>query len=501
MLAVGVCEAAVRVYQYRAYGLPFFGALPSSKTAAGDTRTSAQALNMPNILDDRLGWRPAPGYRVRGQARRSDGSTYPLHVTQHAEGFRAFGDRRSHRPRLLVLGDSYTQALAVSDNKTYYARLGQSLGYEVFAIGADGFGSLQEYVLLDAYMERLRPQLVLWQFCYNDFMNNSYPLELAWGPASSERPRPYWEQGRVVFRLPKRHALLRRAALTSRLLYAMASLRDRWSRSRGAAQAGPDALTRSIIASGGAHPGFQAAAQTTDDILGMAARRAAPTPIVLFEACTTADPFFTTIQQIARRRGIGFIETLPGELNQAQQQGRALLTEDGVHWNEEAHVVIAESIARHLRDCGLVPPPPTLAGGPVSCVDFTQGDFTSNLGAGWHGREVSQGSGWRWMGAEASLWLGTGAGRRLVIRGHATPQHLPGGHVLLHVAVGQTPLGEIAATRPGPFAFAVDLPDRLLQPAALRVDLRADATFVPMAQGVGSDRRTLSVAINAVCLQ
>jgi hypothetical protein len=61
----------------------------------------------------------------------------------------------------------------VSDGDTYYAIIKRKLDAEVFAYGAGGFGTLQEYMILDRYVDMIHPSLILWQFCLNDFITTT----------------------------------------------------------------------------------------------------------------------------------------------------------------------------------------------------------------------------------------------------------------------------------------------------------------------------------------
>ncbi len=167
------CELTLRIYQYVRYRVPMWGE-GLSQASVDSTLPGAR---LPNMLDPRLGWRSTPNFRYQGTGLESDGSTYFLTVTKNSLGFRAFGDLSSSKPKILVIGDSYTEALEVSDDQTYYTLIGRILGCEVFAIGSGGYGSLQEYMLLDQFKDLTIPNLILWQFCFNDFMNNCYRLD------------------------------------------------------------------------------------------------------------------------------------------------------------------------------------------------------------------------------------------------------------------------------------------------------------------------------------
>src|SRR5262245_7331749 len=113
----------------------------------------------PLALDETLGWRARENYRFDGFKENADGTQYPVHLTQNEYGFRMFGDVRSKRSKILVIGDSFTHAIQVSDDKTYYAYIRDILQTEVFAYGGDGYGTLQEYMMLDSYFDRIKPDL------------------------------------------------------------------------------------------------------------------------------------------------------------------------------------------------------------------------------------------------------------------------------------------------------------------------------------------------------
>jgi hypothetical protein len=87
--------------------------------------------------------------------------------------------------RVLALGDSYVEASQVSANETMAARmeglLTQATGRPVEVIngGVFGYGTTQEYLLLDQEGVKYQPDLVVLFFCHcNDLANNNYRLEL-----------------------------------------------------------------------------------------------------------------------------------------------------------------------------------------------------------------------------------------------------------------------------------------------------------------------------------
>ena len=90
------------------------------------------------------------------------------------------------------------------------------LNVEVFAYGGSGYGTLQESLVVDHYLPIVRPDLVLLQVSYNDFINNSFELERASYYNNNFLLRPYLEGDRIRRRFPSR---LGGAAGYSRLAY------------------------------------------------------------------------------------------------------------------------------------------------------------------------------------------------------------------------------------------------------------------------------------------
>ena len=121
------------------------------------------------------------------------------HMARRGTGFRRFGDLQARKPRVLVIGDSFTHSTWVSDDKLYYAVIQDKLDVEVFAWGAGGYSTLQEYLILDKYIDVIQPDVLLWQFCDNDFIENDLNLdEKSLDP--TRLYKPYWVNGGLQYR-------------------------------------------------------------------------------------------------------------------------------------------------------------------------------------------------------------------------------------------------------------------------------------------------------------
>jgi len=133
--------------------------------------------------DRRLGWSLRPN--TAGWFTK-EGRSY---VQINPDGFRD----RVHAPgkpagvyRVAVVGDSAVEGFQVKLEATFWAQLPQRLRgcpalrgaeAEVMAFGVSGFGTAQQYLMLESAAMRYRPDLVLLAFAANDLRNNSLALE------------------------------------------------------------------------------------------------------------------------------------------------------------------------------------------------------------------------------------------------------------------------------------------------------------------------------------
>ena len=133
--------------------------------------------------DSYLGWIGKPGVRVR--YHRPEFDTLVLH---DAEGWRAPDPPRPSNParRILVLGDSFTWGWGVTQGELFtdhlQARLGPAVA--IYNRGAIGFGTAQEYLLLQRELARTKYDAVVLMFFINDLADNG---------DGKDGHRPYFE--------------------------------------------------------------------------------------------------------------------------------------------------------------------------------------------------------------------------------------------------------------------------------------------------------------------
>ena len=151
-----------------------------------------------------LGWFHAPN---RGGLSYSDYGEFQAEVHINARGLRdrEIGyDNTEGAYRVLVLGDSFAEALQVPLEETFAkqleSRLGEANGpVEVINAGVGGWGTDQEalFYLVEGF--RYQPDMVL--LCFfsnNDTLNNYGPLEIARNHGQVEKPFFHLEDGRLI---------------------------------------------------------------------------------------------------------------------------------------------------------------------------------------------------------------------------------------------------------------------------------------------------------------
>lgn len=312
--------------------------------AEGGLRVWSAAIPRDRELAAGLGWRPVANLSLDSEVPGFGRVRY--HTV--ANGFRLYGDPATTKIKVLVLGDSFTEAAMVSDGETYYERLAAARpDLEMFAIGGGGYGTLQEYMLLDESVDAIRPDLVLLQLHPNDLINNSHALESRSTTNNNQMTRPYWEDGRVVQRFPEnpRWGLLYNLARHSHLMRLL-NMNVLAMRSRSAGS-----VEETLAAD---DPDVVRATEATVDLLRKMRSRAA-VQVAAFSV-RSADYFpFWSRAEVSERAGVTFIPGV-GEAVEAAAAAGVRVTGQPVdsHWNGRGHEIAAAVLLQWLNK--VIPP-------------------------------------------------------------------------------------------------------------------------------------------------
>ena len=258
-------------------------------------------------------------------------------------GFRSYGEYDVNKTKIFVLGDSYTEGNTVSDGLMYYDVMKKNCrSIEVFAYGCAGYSSLQEYLILERYYDMIQPDIVLWQFCTNDLLENEYELDVINLRDSRQTKRPYYIKDEIVI-LSKR---VQKDSMRLPLLVQKVSLLSRLF-----------AFEKTMSED---HPSFMKARGITEKIMKRVKSRVGTTPVISFcvDKKAWAGEAFT---EICDRVDVRFIRGIPEAVMEAKKSG---IVVDGSfydsHWNKAGHSIAGEIILRYLienrfvRDCARV---------------------------------------------------------------------------------------------------------------------------------------------------
>lgn len=355
-------ESILRIYDMFKHDIPFINLRttttkkrqnrlinPAAEDITSGEKTRTKSVR-PLTLDKKLGWRSSPNYIYVGEKFDSSFKKYAVKIQTDNYGFRMFGDPGTAKMKVFFIGDSYTQALEVSNDKTYYAVAGAKLGVEVFAYGAGGYGSLQEYMILDEFLDIIKPDIIVWQFCQNDFINNDYELERLSYLNSLGILKPFLNlKGEIIYRNPGHFNLADSIFRKSRLI----KLIDQRLKKLLAVIGEKKTIENKIRENGNSLEEFRRSIKITKMIMRMVKARASKVPVYAFSV--DDEPlYYNTFKEICDQCGLRFIDGLPQSIHAAEEKGFITRYADGDHWSELGNSIAAERIIECFEQEGIV---------------------------------------------------------------------------------------------------------------------------------------------------
>jgi hypothetical protein len=174
-----------------------------------------------------LGWSQTPNGRY--DCRIADQA---VHIQFNALGFRDLEHAwpKQGRRRVVVIGDSFCEAVQVNLEETFWKRLEARLDpsrWEVINLGVGDFGTAQELLALKNFGLEYQPDVVILEiFPLNDICNNTREL-YGLCKSKNDRYRPYFVESNGSLRLtsaqPVRNALRRHSVTWGLLEHALLS--------------------------------------------------------------------------------------------------------------------------------------------------------------------------------------------------------------------------------------------------------------------------------------
>jgi hypothetical protein len=335
LATLALLEMTYRLYQLAVFQAPLFG----SRTGTGQRA----------CLDPELGWRNNENYFIESVLEDAGGNKYTAKVTTGQYGFKLFPHHKG-KTNILLVGDSFTDANEVSNDKTYWAVLAEKLNnLNLFVYGCGGYGNLQEFMIIDKYFDEIKPRIILLQLCINDFINNDFYLEYNSNRFNNGNRRPYLNAaGELFYRNPKHLTVLPELLLANSRLFLLLNFKAQIIFSRFQET---QTIENAIEKTGRSHPAFRQAADITAKIFNKIKERAPGVKIYAF--CVDGhQPYYDEFRDLTGAAGFVFIDGIPQALRAAEGTGRITWAADRAHWNEFGNRVVGEKLAEYFRQHG-----------------------------------------------------------------------------------------------------------------------------------------------------
>lgn len=301
-----------------------------------------------HISDPDRGWTPRPGRHVATRAvlGPKNDEAWAKGVEDFYDvderGFRRWAAGDGSGPVVLVLGDSFTEAEYAGSGGTYYDRFAREFPCRSYVFGCSAYGTLQETLVLERYVDTIRPDIVVLQMCDNDLFNNDPDMIRSnrnWDPG---RPVPFLnDDGSVKMQLAGYQGFGK--ALLGRSLL-LADLMRRYQ-----------AVTWKTSFEYASTPVFEKAVERTGRILKrFRASCGKDTTVLAFAECSGDDPDAeeSVFRRLCEQAGITYMDHVSGALREAEAKAGdpRLGRVEGPrgHYNLFGHEVIGKAIVPHL---------------------------------------------------------------------------------------------------------------------------------------------------------
>jgi hypothetical protein len=257
------------------------------------------------------------------------------------------GDAQSKKTKIFFVGDSFTANYWQDriKGKMYFDIVKQNIDIELFVYGGGGYGTLQEYLVIDRYLDKIKPDLIVLQTCSNDFINNSWGLERKSYMHNNYSVRPYYENGKIKYHFPRGSVFLRQYIIPySRLAYLIAVRIDK--KLAALARKGRLKTVENYIETKGLDFNeFKQSADTTLELMRMIKERCGNTRIIAFSAFNN-EPYFNQFKLIFNYLNIDFLVDIPKLAWDAEGRGRV---KGNDHWGKNGNAACGAYLAEYIK--------------------------------------------------------------------------------------------------------------------------------------------------------
>lgn len=298
--------------------------------------------------DKILGWKSKGGYKAHVENfLNKSGGTYTLDVHFAPNGFRMWNETVSDSPTetFLFIGDSYTESLECPDKQLFYGVVRDSLPCTVYAYGTAGYGTTQELLVLQQYIDSIQPNRVILEVCNNDFVDNDWTLEKRCSYLVGQT-RPYLLlNGKIEYYYPRSwYEHIKEYSLFLNYIFGHG-----YTIALALNMAERDRPLEEIVADS-AHFNFKNSIALTENALQKINEvvKAHGAKLYVFDA-DHYSPGKTLFPELCSKHNIAYISGVAEEISRREMQGDTVRTFDAYHWNSLGEQIVGQQLVAYFR--------------------------------------------------------------------------------------------------------------------------------------------------------
>lgn len=156
--------------------------------------------------DKILGWKLKKNFSHQFKIHTSKNKKYIANFFTNEQGMIEYNNINAPDKIILVVGDSFSTDPNVGNENFWYTVMKKKLEKEldikinIFASGGGGYGTTQEYLIFKNAIENIKPDILILQFCINDFENNTLVWEKKNFRFTQYLRRPYLNDNGNVYK-------------------------------------------------------------------------------------------------------------------------------------------------------------------------------------------------------------------------------------------------------------------------------------------------------------
>ena len=207
-------------------------------------------------------------------------------------------------------------------------------------------------MILDDFIDIIRPDVIIWQFYFNDFINNYFDIDIREYPLNDHYYRPYLENGGIVYRWPSTTGKIRGHSM---ILDMFLNIYDRyqWEKKKSLLMRdfyndlyGYQYWKRDFAGSKFWNGKFNETYNVTSEIMSMARKRAKTSG---FYMISTDIKLQSYEEKIAMENDITYIPGIPNLVFEKEEKGAQLRATKDVHWNLAGNKAVGEFLVDYFN--------------------------------------------------------------------------------------------------------------------------------------------------------